>query len=690
MALDELSLFIRFSPKSDYYYQLETLSDNYQTLLRYAYDGYQDPQQTAILNNLCASILAIADEVKQILTERDLPLRTQEKNLLIREFGEFPDMTIHDIENTDSLFKLIWLTDKIQDHHIDILRQVRRSDRLEWHQKSLIVSALTLSLISFFDPQKVNLLIEFIEEHEDQVYQRALIGMIIGLMIYDRRIRFYPDLIRKLEGLQEVENIQADAELVLMQLMQARETEKITREFEEEVLPDMKKMMPRIEEKLQLEDAVEEDDPEGINPKWKGLVDEVPGLLEKLEKFSKMQMEGADVFMSTFQLLKRFDFFNTMSNWFVPFYREHPEINKNLTSQEEINLQLIESLEKAFYICNSDKYSFALNFQAIPAQQRSMIVANFEAEFAQMKEMASEEQLLDQTLQSNAVYIQYIQDLYRFFKLFPSRNEFEDVFQINIQFSELKFHQQFFEKKGFTEKLATFYFDKEHYFSAIRVYESLVALPPPKGEYYEKIAYCYQKLGQYKKAIEFYKMAELFDSDHLWILKKLAWNSMKLKDYQAALGYFKEVTQLQPDDLQISVQLAKCCVNLKDFEQALHYYSKVIFFDPGNMKILRPVAYCHFLIGKLDQAEESYQELLANVSSPTSYDLMNAGHVQLCLGNRKKAMAYYKQCVSDPSFSPGEMMTAFEEDVPNLIANGIQADEIPLIKDFILYQREPK
>ncbi len=720
-ALDELSEFMKFSAQSDFYYQMETLSDNYRNLLAYAFDGYQDPEQSIFLNNLSASILSIADEIRLSLMEREWPSRIQDRIRLTRDFGEDP-LTIttrieevffhHEvnklIEETelygesstdsdrireklmDAVFRLFWLTGKFEDAHADLFRKINRSSGIQWHEKCLMVSALTLSLIRFFDPLKLIILMEFAESHENQVYQRALIGTLIGLMIYDRRIPYYPELINKIESLQEAEHIPDDIEFILMQILQARETEKITREFEEEVLPDMKKMMPRIEDKLQLEEIGEEDDPEGYNPKWKGLVDEVPGLLEKIERFSKMQMEGADVFMSTFQLLKRFDFFSSMSHWFVPFYRDHPEINKPETGQHEINLRLIESLEKAFYICNSDKYSFTLNFQAIPTQQRSMIVTNFEAEFAQMKDMASEEQLLDQTLQSNAVFIQYIQDLYRFYKLFPSKMEFDDLFQMNFEFHKLNFHARFFEKKGFKEKLASFYFDKEHYLNAISVYESILAIPPPKGEHYEKIAYCHQKLGRYKKAIENYKTAELFDSDRLWILKKMAWCSMKMKDYSSALDFYKEASTLQPEDLHLSTQIAQCCLNLKDFEQALKFYSKVSFFKPGDMKILRPIAYCHFLMGNLDQAEECYTELLSNLDNPSAYDLMNAGHIQLCSGSRKKALALYRKSMINPSISEENLIAAFDEDVPYLIANGIPAKEIPLIKDYLLFQRNPE
>ena len=694
-ALDEISQLIRFSSKTDYFLQLESLSENYQSLLRFSFQGYQDPQQTLILNNLCASILSLADEIRYQLLMPELPLKDWERKTIQQHFSgkslseasPAEEILFHGI---DSVFKMLWLTGKMKDREINFVRKVRLSDSIEWHEKSLIVSALTLSLVHYFDPVKLILLIEFAENHEDQVYQRAVTGLVIGLLIHDKRIRFLPDVISKLEAIREDENIRNDIEIILFQMLLARETEKITREFEEEVLPDMKKMMPLIEDKLQLGEITEEDDPDGQNPKWKGLIDEVPGLFEKIEKFSKMQMEGADVFMSTFQQLKRFDFFSSMCNWFVPFYPDHPELTKTFSGQVEINRQLIEGLEKAFYICNSDKYSFALNFQAIPPQQRSMIVANFEAEFAQMKEMASEEQLLDQTLQSNSVFIQYIQDLYRFFKIFPSRSEFEDIFQIPVQFDELYFYQNFFEKKGYPEKLATFYFEKEHYLKAIHVYESLAAKGPPQGAIYEKIAYCYQKLSRYKKAVEYYKMAELFDSDRLWILKKLGWCSMKLKDYQAALGFYKDAAKFQPDDLNLSTQIAQCCLNLKDFEQALQYYSKVIFFNPGNIKVLRPIAYCHFLTGKLEQAEEAYEELLTHVDHPSSYDLMNAGHVQLCLGKRKEAFDLYRKCMANTTLNTNDLMNAFDEDVPYLMANEISEEEIPLIKDHLLYQRDPK
>lgn len=718
-ALEELEKLTRFATKADYYYRLETLTENYRTLLRYAFEGYHDPQQKNILDGLCASMLAMADEIRQTLLDPESARKRSDRMSLLKEFGDEPaiiaarieEMFFHrelhkligetdpaGVDNTrpfllpvrelDQIFRLVWLTGRLPAEYISLIQRINRSEQVEWHEKSLVVSALTLSLLNHFDQAKFFLLLEFIEPHENQVYQRALTGLLLCLLFYDKRLTFFPELIEKLRNLSLDETIIPEIELILMQLLMARETDKITREFEEEVLPEMKKMMPKIEDKLQLSDLSDEEELEGKNPGWKDMLEEVPGLFEKIEKFSKMQMEGGDVFMSTFQLLKRFDFFNSISNWFVPFYRDHPEIINSFSEKEEINNRLLESLEKAFYICNSDKYSFAINFRAIPDQQRTMIVTNFEAEFAQMKEMASEEQLLDQSLVTKSVFIQYIQDLYRFFKLYPYRQEFDDIFQMKIRLNDLYFYRNCFERQGFPEKIASFHFDNDHFYEAIEVYEDIIEKNGPGNEYFEKIGYCYQKTGRFKKAVENYRKAELYDADRQWILKKLGWCCLKLKDYNQALTCFKEASALQPEETSLQMQVGQCYLNLKDYEQALHQYAGLRFFAPDNLKVLRPMAYCQFVLGKNDQAAELYAHILGLKSTPSAYDLMNAAHVRLCLGQRKEALHLYRQSLLQDTPGPAVLLDAFDEDAQFLVSNGIPAHEIPLIRDYLMFQTE--
>jgi tetratricopeptide (TPR) repeat protein len=301
-----------------------------------------------------------------------------------------------------------------------------------------------------------------------------------------------------------------------------------------------------------------------------------------------------------------------------------------------------------------------------------------------MKEMSAEEKILGQDSSSNTIFIQYIQDLYRFFKLYPSHNEFDDFFLNKIRFTNLYFYQRWFDQQNFTEKLASFYFDNGHYPEAIEIFEYLISKSKPQAEYFEKIAFSWQKLGDYKRAIDFYRKTELFDCDRLWVLKKIGFCYLKLKDYENAVIYLKDVSAIQPDDLQTHVQIGQCYLNQKQFEAALEHFSKVRYYQPENMKAIRPVAWCHFVLGKLDEAAEFYDEILSS-DSPVIYDFINAGHVQLCLGQRKKAIELYRVCTTFETFSSELFIETFEEDKPFIENNGISKDEIPLILDYLLF-----
>jgi hypothetical protein len=411
-ALDALGALLRNVNRSDFLFDLENITENYQSLLNYAFEEAKDPDRKEILKKISASVLSLADEVRDALTAKDFPQKNIEKALMIRLLGDDPQAVSDRLEEflseknlqrmlketgtpsgegkpIESIFRLIWLTHKMKDTSIEKIRPIAHSTIFENHEKCLIVSALTLSLLDFFDPRKIILLMEFVSEHEMEVYQRALTGLGLVLIWYDRRISFYPEIMVRLDEMSQDEGIQQDMEALLLQLLMAQETESIVKAFEEEVLPDMKKMMPKFEDKLQLDKIFGEEDLEGKNPDWKEMIDEVPGLFERIEKFTRMQMEGGDVFLSTFSQLKRFDFFTRMSNWFIPFYADHADLKNNVSDDEQIFSRLLEGLGRAFYLCNSDKYSFALNFNAVPPQQRSMIITYFEAELEQMKEMAS-------------------------------------------------------------------------------------------------------------------------------------------------------------------------------------------------------------------------------------------------------------------------------------------------------------
>ena len=154
------------------------------------------------------------------------------------------------------------------------------------------------------------------------------------------------------------------------------------------------------------------------------------------------------------------------------------------------------------------------------------------------------------------------------------------------------------------------------------------------------------------------------------------------------MRYFRDASKLQPEDITLQLQVGQCFLNLKDHAQALHQYLQARFFAPDNLKVLRPIAYCQFVLGKPEQANETYAKILTATSTPSAYDLMNAAHVRLCLDQRKEAINLYRQCFLQPTPSRGELLSAFDEDIQYLVKNGIHVTEIPLIRDYLIFQTE--
>ena len=82
------------------------------------------------------------------------------------------------------------------------------------------------------------------------IWQRALIGLFLGLYYHDYRLTYYPEIINRLEAAREARKLEKNIEAIVIQFLKALETEKVTKKIREEILPEMMKMKSTLEEKL--------------------------------------------------------------------------------------------------------------------------------------------------------------------------------------------------------------------------------------------------------------------------------------------------------------------------------------------------------------------------------------------------------------------------------------------------------
>ena len=91
-----------------------------------------------------------------------------------------------------------------------------------------------------------------------------------------------------------------------IQLLRSQETEKIDKKMREEIIPEMMKNVGIMRNmKFGFEEIAEEND---RNPDWEKAFEE-SGLGDKIREMNELQLEGADVYMSTFAQLKSLSIF---------------------------------------------------------------------------------------------------------------------------------------------------------------------------------------------------------------------------------------------------------------------------------------------------------------------------------------------------------------------------------------------
>ncbi|MCU4177363.1 tetratricopeptide repeat protein [Carboxylicivirga sp. N1Y90] len=691
----------------DAHYNLEF---TYKNILRYTVEGISDPERQKIYNHLVKDVYQLSDKIfthlldkysSDMVSELQREFKDVELSSLLNEFSELwgsielQKVLDANAENNSELqewgykmFQFLWSSESKVSIEIDSLHSYFKNESYPWHTKSLMVAAINLSLMHRFSPEYLRLLMDLMVSKDDQISARAITSLLIAFSKYDDRLPLYPDLYTRFFMLIEEYEMETLVQSIVIQLIRTQETEKISQKLHDEILPEVVKMQPKLKEKLDLENMLSENMMDDKNPEWDELFKDSPNLISKMEELTEWQMEGADVFLSTFQHLKHFSFFNNISNWLLPFYSKHPEIQKAIENEDDVfkNGSLLDGLGDSRFLCNSDKYSLILSIPHMPGMQKDLMGQMFSAELEQMAEIAKDEEALKANQGKLVASNQFIQDLYRLLKVHPQRHQLEDVFSERMDIHNKWFFKQLLGDINSLREIGEYYFKKEYYDDAIDIFQLLLSKDSNSEAISQKLAFCYQKLKQYDKALNMYLKADLLGDESVWNKKKVALCYRNLKQPEKALQYYKEAENIDPENLQTQASIGHCYLELENFEEALKYYFKVEYLALGNSKVGRPIAWCSFVLGKFDQAEKYYHKLL--VAEKNKHDLINLGHTLWCKKLRKDALANYQKSIKLPDHSFSEFLDTFSEDLPYLKKHGIDAQDIPLMLDQIRYSLE--
>ena len=712
-AFDKTQLLVGELQMGEYSDRLADLRQNYRYLLNYFISGVDDPQRKAIYNKLIAKVFILNSELREELLLRNSAnfeytqkryfphnqhhISTAELFGALTHYHSQSSILVnledkHEVElkrlrtNYElilpEIFGLFWLSTSYRAEEKKLFTQVLDDNYPGWLEKSLLVSGLTLNLWRMFDESKMMLLFDSCQVSDQRVRQRALVGLCFILARYNRFLPFYPSIRNRLVLLADDNHIVENFQNIIMQLIGTAETDKISKKMREEILPEMMKISPLLKDKMDTDSLLNTDEWGEENPAWQEMLEQ-SGVSDKLKELSELQLQGADVYMSTFSLLKSFPFFSEFTHWFLPFDPQQNAINELFQSEEKT---VLSSFVNSVVMCNSDKYSFCLSILQMPETQREMLKQSFRMEADQMEEMTKDEAILTPDLVSKNISKQYIQDLFRFFKLYPQHADFSDMFAFTLLMHRSFLFDILSSGKNFKINIAEYYFSKSLYNQALEVFEEIQHEMTPTAAVYQKIGYSFQQTSQLHKALEAYVKADIIQPNDAWTIRKMALCYRLSGNYEKALEFYQHIDFLKPNQSKVLLQIGQCYLELGKYKDALSIYFKLDADEGDNIKVWRAIIWCAFVSGNIQQADYYMNKLLEN--DPNAHDYLNAGHIAWCKNQLKQAVEFYRKSQESQQNNWELFLESFNEDKPYLISNGIRADEIPYMIDELLFQEE--
>ena len=329
-AFNHLDTLVKESGRGNLNDELERLRMSYTFMLKYLEQGVKDPEREQILMGINQSLHTINDRCYIGLKEPISPdvfyaRRRELGNTSLMEIIEDYREALRELHLVQSvpadqsdnrailsrlkqvealetkLFNRVWSTFPISTEDSSSLKLCISGDILPVHTRCLLVSALLLGLMMFYDENKLfNLLEAYSQSDEPQVQLRALTCAMLTMLAHPKRTAISKGVKTRIAALLDTPEFEQDVWNIQVQLARSRNTENVKKRVQGDLIPNIMKMRPDIIDKLKDKDSqiIDLSDIEA-NPDWQQWLDQ-SGIARRIEEFNAMQIEGSDVFIATF------------------------------------------------------------------------------------------------------------------------------------------------------------------------------------------------------------------------------------------------------------------------------------------------------------------------------------------------------------------------------------------------------
>lgn len=572
------------------------------------------------------------------------------------------------------LFNTLWTSCQWSDDDSEFYAGLMLSPMVDVVDQQLLVSAVTLGAMNQFDINKFKALTTVYQQSTDErVRQRALVGWVLsvfeGMDIFPEQDKIIRKLCENKDTIRELYALQ-------IQFFYSQDTEKDNEKLQRDIMPYLVDGSNITIGRLGIVEK-EEDSLENIlNQDAEDK--RMEQMEEKVRKMMEMQKQGSDIYFGGFRQMKRFPFFNDLANWFTPFYIDHPALRTTIERIGQPNI--LQTITNQGNFCESDKYSLAFAMESIINQ----IPGN-------IKEMMGSEGVFDPmgtTLdKSNPTYIcrAYIQDLYRFFRLYRSSNELINPFIDNHKSSFVAdtffFVYKSFIGTGLDEykmRLALYLYKHKN---MDKLVELMSTFHVEDANYNILMGYINLYFGKPDVAYQIFNIVLQEDTENQWALKGMARAAMDCEDYDTAEHTYSQLLRLEPDNINYAVKRCVTLLKTERYAEAREELFRLDYQYPDNMNVKRVFAWTMLLDKSLDKASQLYDRILAD--APMAEDYLNSGYCWWAKGNIGQAKNSFQAWITMTKGNKDRLLEEIRNDQKVLDLYGITEIDCLLMVNLI-------
>lgn len=686
--------------------RIRKIRDDYHLMLDYMRLGYPDPSRSDVYLSLMRRLDRLTNEATLMMRAmRDgrtgnfvskASHETQPFSVIVQQMEDFvSEVALLGLSEGDEQER----SRKLYQEHHDVISSLfdRVSFSRQWHtddreffeqlilspttdsnDTALLVSAITLSSITYFDVHKYIALAHIYQKAtEEPVRQRALVGWALTTT---RTHALYPEVRALVEEMTHDEETSRQILELQTQLFFCINAENDQAEISRDIMPNL---MKNKGFDITRHGIVEkEDDPmqDILDPEASDRAMEE--LERSFERMSEMQRNGSDIYFGGFSQMKRYPFFYTLSNWFCPFYSAHPGL---VATQEKMKgNQFLDNLMSNGPFCDSDKYSFALALatviEKIPESMRSAL-----NDGAVLGATMPVEQLHS----PSNIRLMYLQDLYRFFRLSDFRTCFYNPFggddSLNALFLCNDILQHHIAENDIL-RLGNFLLKRRHYAALSRLLEKSNIGESAKRDILA--GYCLLHQGNHTEAMRQFGKALESEPANKRALAGYGRAAMISGNFTEAEKAYNQLSLLSPENRSYALHHALSLIKNGKAAEATPLLYKLSFEHSDDAEITRILAWSLLASLKPVQAQKEYDRLLTSGNAKAE-DHLNAGYCHWVKGNISDAIGCFRQYIA---MADNDMQIAEElsKDKDTLTANGITECELHMMADLLKEEASSK